>query len=448
MTQLDERFISGISEKLGEELKPFLASLEDAPTTSILVNRARNADYTLPEGMPVPWCASGRILDSRPSFGKDPLFHAGAYYVQEPSSMFVSEILRQCVDKNTAVCALDLCAAPGGKSVLMLSGLPEGSLLVSNEVNPARWETLQHNLDKWGYSNVISTRMDPSRMAWSEKFDLVLVDAPCSGEGMFRKDMEARQQWSPDLVALCAGRQKRILHDAVRLLRPGGLLIYATCTFNDVENIDQITWMSQQYRMHSVPVSISDRWNIESIKRDDCIGYHFYPHHIRGEGFFCSVMRKPGVSIESLRSSSKSSRNKSNKYGFISEWIGPMCLGKNTYFKESAHAGIEFVTTEIDPGFIGELKRVRFGTSAGHHKAGIFSPSHTLALSTCVNGSVASLDLNKEQALKFLSKGLPAVSPNKHGWYLGRYHGLALGWLKQTGSGLKNYLPTHLRIRD
>ena len=227
----------------------------------------------------------GYFLQSRPSFSLDPLFHAGAYYVQEASSMYLESILplmRQMREERPdgAFKVLDLCAAPGGKSTHLLSMLREipGSFLVSNEVIRSRASVLCGNISKWGSANVIVTNNDPSDFAALEDcFDVLVVDAPCSGEGMFRKDPEAVAQWSEDNVRICAARQRRILADVMPALRPGGLLVYSTCTFNHFEDEDNVVWLASEYGM-------------EVLEQR-----HFYPGDAgAGEGFFFSALRKGG----------------------------------------------------------------------------------------------------------------------------------------------------------
>lgn len=448
LVPMDDRFRASMYQQLGTEASELLEALDQPPETSVLLHPFRPPPTGHFAGRQVPWCHSGRILPERPDFTGDPLFHAGCYYVQESSSMFLAEVLSQCVNGHGPVSALDLCAAPGGKSVQFLSHLPAGSLLVANEVHPARWEVLQQNLDKWGLASVISTRMDPSRLPGDGRFDLVLVDAPCSGEGMFRKDPEARRHWSPDLVALCSGRQRRILHDAVRLLKPGGLLIYSTCALNSEENIHQVSWLAEQFGMSSIPVALSPDWGVIPVSGPASTkGYQFFPHRVPGEGFFCAALQKPGEEEVSRRTSSNRPAKPDRTWQEILDTWMAIDLHEDTWkMNETPKGYLRMLRSDVGFDFL-DPGKVRFGTEIGQLKQKVFTPSHTLALSAHLKSSVPGLELDKEQALSYLRKEPIDLDTDGSGWYVVRHRGFALGWAKQTGSGLKNYFPTHLRIR-
>jgi len=206
--------------------------------------------------------------------------------------MLLAEAIRQTVKTNYPVRALDLCAAPGGKSTLMASALPPDSVLVCNEVIRTRVPVLRENLEKWGYPNVVVSNHDPEGFALLNGFfDLILVDAPCSGEGLFRKDPEAMQEWSTDNVQLCSARQKRILAAAAPLLDERGILIYSTCTYNEQENTENIDWLTRQGFI-SIPLNLPADWQIVEKEIGNAVGYQCYPHRVKGEGFFISVFRK------------------------------------------------------------------------------------------------------------------------------------------------------------
>lgn len=266
------------------------------------------------ESTSVPWCREGYYLSGRPSFTFDPLFHAGCYYVQEASSMFLEQALRQYV--HEPVTMLDLCAAPGGKSTLARSVLPEGSLLVANEVMRNRSQVLAENLIKWGNPGVIVTNNDPADFTeLGSLFDVILTDVPCSGEGMFRKDEVAVQEWSIENVDTCWQRQRRILRDIWPCLKTGGLLVYSTCTYNREENEDNVAWITQELGAEVLPLEIQPDWHITgNLIGTEFPVYRFLPHKTTGEGLFMAVLRKtadePAVSVRTKTGGKASKKEK------------------------------------------------------------------------------------------------------------------------------------------
>ena len=237
----------------------------------------------------IPWAEHGYYLESRPSFTFDPLFHAGCYYVQEASSMFLEQALKQTVDLSHPLKVLDLCAAPGGKSTHLLSLISNESLLVSNEVIRSRANILNDNIAKWGCSNVIVTNNDPRDFQRIENyFDVIVVDAPCSGSGLFRRDSEAIEEWSEQNVALCSQRQQRILADVLPALKNGGMLIYSTCSYSKQEDEEICEWLINELKIESLKLKFEENWNV--IESDD--GYRFWPDKVKGEGFFIACFRK------------------------------------------------------------------------------------------------------------------------------------------------------------
>ncbi|MDR1402822.1 MAG: RsmB/NOP family class I SAM-dependent RNA methyltransferase, partial [Tannerellaceae bacterium] len=273
----------------GAACASFHAALQSPPPVSVRLNPAKGpAD---PGEESVSWCSCGYYLKERPSFTFDPLFHAGAYYVQEASSMFLEQAIRAHV--SGPVKCLDLCAAPGGKSTHLQALLPAGSLLVSNEILKSRAAVLQENLIKWGNPGALVTSNHPAEMSrLPHFFDVVVADLPCSGEGMFRKDPSSAAQWSANNVAGCALRQRRILHDCWDALKPGGLLIYCTCTYNIEENEDNLQYIIQTLGGEALPVPVRDEWKITGALKYNHPAYRFFPHLTRGEGFFLAVIQK------------------------------------------------------------------------------------------------------------------------------------------------------------
>ncbi len=268
-----------MESRLGKELPDFLGALDAPAPVSIHYNPIKSPKPENSDG--VKWYSNGVYLEKRPVFTLDPLFHAGLYYVQEASSMFLAEALKQTVDISTPLRVLDLAAAPGGKSTILASLLHKESFILCNEVIKSRYNILNYNLSKWGMPNTHVSNHDSKDFSGLKGFfDLILLDAPCSGEGLFRKDPAAVDHWDEDHVKFCSLRQQRILANAVNLLRPGGTIIYSTCTYNQAENEGNASWLLQNYDLQPVELKIQEDWSIE--KR--AIGYQFYPHKIQGEG--------------------------------------------------------------------------------------------------------------------------------------------------------------------
>lgn len=292
MPNLPSEFIERTRQLMGEaECNALCRALQADEPVSIRTNTGKNAPAP-PQTHPVPWTDNGFYLNRRPAFTFDPLFHAGFYYVQEAASMFIAQAVRRYV--NRPVVMLDLCAAPGGKSTLVRNCLPQGSLLVANEVMRARSQVLAENLIKWGNPEVIVTNNDPADFSrLEERFDVILTDVPCSGEGMFRKDDRAISEWSSEGVELCWKRQRRIVADIWPCLKQGGILIYSTCTFNREENEDNVAWIASTLGAEVLPVDTETEWGITgNLTGEDFPVYRFLPHHTSGEGLFVAVLRK------------------------------------------------------------------------------------------------------------------------------------------------------------
>lgn len=292
---LPESFVSYTRETMGEELfAAFVSGLGEEAPVSIRVNRAK-WDGDVVHGERVPWSADGYYLPDRPNFTFDPLLHAGCYYVQEASSMFVQRVLGQYVTEPVEM--LDMCAAPGGKSLAAIATLPEGSWLMSNEPIRQRASVLAENVSKWGSERMVVVNNYPEQISKSKlKFDVILCDVPCSGEGMFRKDAQAISEWSVQNVEKCRQLQREIVAEAWKCLRPGGLLIYSTCTFNTRENEENVRWIMDEYGAEILPVDIREEWNVVGSLLAEFDGpvYRFIPGVTRGEGIFMAVMRKDG----------------------------------------------------------------------------------------------------------------------------------------------------------
>lgn len=282
------------------EYTEFMNSMNEACPVSIRLNPLKQIQTDCKfQGEPIPWCKDGIYLSERPSFTMDPLFHAGAYYVQEASSMFISYLcnwIKQQGEWDMPINALDLCAAPGGKSTLLYSELPEQSLLITNEIMPKRAQILRENMHKWtmGVTKdinvyVTNNKSEDFKKAGKDLFDFILCDAPCSGEGMFRKDSKAIEDWSLSNVNMCQERQRDIVTAIWPTLKDGGYMIYSTCTYNFKEDEDNVRWIAEELGADIIDVEVPADWGVS-----DSPFFHFYPHKAKGEGFFCALLRKHG----------------------------------------------------------------------------------------------------------------------------------------------------------
>ena len=299
MVKLPDDFVRETRRMMGDErFERYLKAFEEEPPVSIRLNphKVEGGRWKVEGGERVPWCEQGYYLPRRPNFTMDPLLHAGCYYVQEASSMFLEQVLRQIVNCKLSDCkCLDLCAAPGGKSTLLRSLLPEGCTLVSNEPIRNRFQILAENVQKWGYANHEVTNLYPRDFVKSkQRFDLILCDVPCSGEGMFRKDPATISEWSPKNVERCWQLQREIVSDAWKCLDDGGILIYSTCTFNTKENEENVRWFTEELGAEVLPIETRPEWNITGSLLEGFTEpvYRFIPGITRGEGLFLCTLHK------------------------------------------------------------------------------------------------------------------------------------------------------------
>ena len=314
MAELPAKFTEYTRQLMGEKcFERYLQSFEEEPPVSIRLNPKKAKGLEVIDGEQVSWCRDGYYLKQRPNFTFDPLFHAGCYYVQEAASMFLDEILRQqIVNSKLSNCkCLDLCAAPGGKSTLLRAALQDDCILYSNEPIRNRASILLENVTKWGYPNHYVTNLYPRDYRKAKmKFDLILCDVPCSGEGMFRKDEATIREWSPQNVDKCWQLQRDIVSDAWQCLNDGGLFIYSTCTFNTKENEENIRWMLSEFDdARVVPIDTKPEWNITGslLNGFNEPVYRFIPGISRGEGLFMCVIRKNGITAHPQRDYGSSS---------------------------------------------------------------------------------------------------------------------------------------------
>lgn len=438
MFALPKLFEQRLQAQLGAEMDAFRKSLQQPQPISIRLNLRKK--YPAPPER-IAWCRTGYYLPQRPVFTLDPALHAGAYYVQEASSMFLEEAVRQ-LPVNTPLRVLDLCAAPGGKSTHLLSLLHPESLLVTNEVIRSRASILSENIQKWGYANVVVTNNDPADFAALPGFfDMMLIDAPCSGEGLFRKEPDAMNEWSEDNVQLCAARQKRIVSDAWPALREDGFLVYSTCTYSTAENEGNLVWMHENHRVEFVEIENLPEGVEEVRPKPGVVGYRLYPHRLQGEGFFLSVMRKKEAQATERRKFSKDSL----KASLQSKWLPPdFHLQK----QDDLVMGWPATLTQ-DILLVSErLHAITKGVAMATVKHNKWIPEHALALSVDLNRfEFAQIEVSKEQAIQYLRKDTLAPFTADKGFALVVYEGNALGWINQLGNRVNNLYPSNWRIR-
>jgi 16S rRNA C967 or C1407 C5-methylase (RsmB/RsmF family)/NOL1/NOP2/fmu family ribosome biogenesis protein len=454
--QLPEAFELQMQALLGPpQFALFMEGLERPTQTSIRLNRMKPAHISFSK-RPIPWAQDGYFLEERPSFTGDPSFHAGAYYVQEASSMFISHILEsQQIPKGVY---LDLAAAPGGKSTLLSSYLGEEGLLVANEVIAARAQILKENVIKWGLGNTLVSNNDPEHFSPLEGFfDLVLVDAPCSGEGMFRKDPQARAEWSPEHVNLCASRQRRIVDKAGELVKGGGYLLYSTCTFNEKENEEILRFLTEEFAFEPVRIPLDPSWGIvETEVRTEEVpffGYRFFPHKVAGEGFFITVLRRPeGAYAQEAPATKEFKHHSLKRLGekesvLLEQEVGGDGSGK-FYLLQEVYFRINGSNARAVEKLAQVLSVRYFGVELGKKQGKEWIPSHEWALSTLPKNGFPQQELSSEEALDFLRKKEQSFSNLPLGWVLLTYQKLSLGWIKNLGNRVNNYYPKEWRIRN
>lgn len=447
--QLPPDFVNNMKTLLGDEWEDFSKSLELPEKTSIRFHPFRqNQSF---HGTKIDWEPLGVLLDERPSFALDPNWHAGAYYVQESSSMFLGEIIRQLNLEEKPINILDLCAAPGGKSTHLLSLIHKESLLVSNEILPKRNKILVENIERWGMPNVIVTQNEAADFRRvPEFFDVMVVDAPCSGEGLFRRQAEAIDEWSKENVDHCSIRQKSILEDVAPTLKVGGILIYSTCTFNPSENENIIQSLLDSGNWKLIPIKNRFDNNIHSPAEGSIPGtYHFYPHKVPGSGFYIAALEKTSsVQVPNNKrfwpSEFKSVKTKPEALeGFINQEISLSLLSRKEqlFLVSPVHESTVKLLENV-------LKITHAGISAGQINKGIFTPAHGLSMSLVLNPNISKIEFNKEESLAFLRKETLYKDDCKPGWNLATYQGNALGWLKVLPNRFNNYLPVSLMLRQ
>ncbi|MEY4876827.1 MAG: hypothetical protein RL708_1976, partial [Bacteroidota bacterium] len=411
INQLPENLLAELRLQQGFDEVAFLQAHQQSPNTSIRLNPKKKIAIT-PSPLEragvrsIPWCNNGFYLEKRPSFTYDPLFHAGCYYVQEASSMFLEFVLKQTVDLSQSLKVLDLCAAPGGKSTLVASLINENSLLVSNEVIKNRATILKENISKWGSENVLVTNNDPKHFERLENyFDVLIIDAPCSGSGLFRKEPNYLNEWNENLVSLCNQRQQRIIADVWKCLKPNGVLIYSTCSFSESENEAIADWMIDEFEAENISIKIPTEFKIVETKskKHQAQGFRFYPHLVQGEGFFCCAMRKKNDSLlqftnpspfgegkgevkkkKELQKRNQTKNNSTINKSILSNWLKNIDAYEFQQKNEFIIAQPKSLIDEME--FIsGKLNVIKSGICIGQLTHKDLIPDHELAMSNLLS---------------------------------------------------------------
>ncbi len=430
-------FICATKELLGSEWDSFDLALKTSSPTSVRYNNKIESPVHVKEK--VAWCEKGFYLTERPSFTFDPLFHAGAYYVQEASSMFLEQAVKQFV-KNPVV-ALDLCAAPGGKSTHLIDLLPKNSILISNEINRQRAFILSENMQKWGDTNCVVTNNSPADFErYQGMFDFILVDAPCSGEGMFRKDPNSITEWSLKNVENCVFRQRDILSKIWGTLKEEGFLVYSTCTYNRHENEENVQWIKDTFFAEVLSIECDSQWNVTQNE----YGCRFFPHRTKGEGFFISVLQK--------KSSENLVKLKSLNFSKVKNTEILNCLKNSDCFSIFSHQDILYAVPQTMELLVQNLLKnntvLHAGVVLAQQKGKDFIPQTGLALSKAVDLSKVNVcNVDKETAVRFLQKENILIDSSE-GFTLISYQDVPLGWVKNLGNRCNNIYPKEWRIRN
>lgn len=445
MRMLPEEFLERISQQSYINSAGLADALSRPSEASVRVNRHKWPHHV--KGYEkVGWEPDGYYLPVRPLFTPDPLFHAGVYYPQESSSMFAGELFRQLTAEMTGLRVLDLCGAPGGKSTHLSALLRDDGLLVANEVIRARAAVLAENITKWGMGNTVVTQNDPARFATLPGFfDVMVVDAPCSGEGMFRSS-PAVGEWSSQNTRLCSERQRRIVMEAWPALSPGGIIIYSTCTFNPAENEENISWIMETTGAEPLTADLSGIRGVTVINHTGMQGYGFHPGRVRGEGFFIAALRKPPGPAVSHRAARRGAIKTSAMAFSRAEPLADFDRSRMIM------AGNKIIALAADTDVLSHLSErltvIKSGTMIGEIKNDDLVPAHDLAMSVRQKrGSWPEYELSYDEAVSFLRLEMQPTDTMPWGRVLVQYRGVPLGFANNLGSRLNNGYPQSWRIR-
>lgn len=442
---IPEFIVQSIPQRLDIDYDNLKKAHEEEAVTSIRMHPTKRIPSNQ-EMREVPWCSDGYYLLNRPTFTADPHFHAGAYYVQEASSMFLQEAFNQWQPSKHAIRVLDLCASPGGKSTLAVAQLPEDALLISNEVIKTRVNTLVENAVKWGYDNHWVSNNDARDFGKLEHFfDVLLVDAPCSGSGLFRKMSDYANEIKPEDVIHCALRQQRIVDDALPCLKQEGLLIYMTCSFSEEENERVLDHLCETHDLESLPLQVPSSWGIVESRseRHQAFGYRFFPHLVQGEGFFLAGFRKKGgeprLELPHKNVVKPNSLLHERWVSAENKWSFPF-QDMHLLIDRSHIASLDWLQKK--------LKLVKKGILLGKMAGKDFLPDHELAMYRFCSKELPYVELSREHAIAYLKKEAipPLPEETDLGWLLVTFEGSVLGWIKNLGKRVNNYYPSNYRI--
>lgn len=431
---------------------------QSTPPVSVRVNALKPSDtLPAPADGAVPWCAAGQYLAERPRFTYDPLLHAGCYYVQEAASMFVEQAYKQITTDFTPHRLLDLCAAPGGKSTLWRSLMCDGDLLVANEPIRQRAQILAENLTKWGHPDVVCTSAYPEEFApLGSFFDVIAADVPCSGEGMFRKDAVAIDEWSPQAVDSCAARQWQIIESVWPALRQGGYLVYSTCTYNRQEDEDNVVRICNELGAELVPIATQPEWGIagDTTGRNLPV-YHFFPHKTKGEGLFLALLRKTSEAPVAKEKKGKKQRGNNNQPGIqggaeIIKWIANSHEFKLLRTDEAHVIAVRQSLADDVQRVCSSVRALTAGIMLVEEKGRKRIPQHALALSVQrAKEAFPVTELSLDDALNYLRREGITLPPDvPRGYVVASYKGHALGFLNNLGARANNLYPQEWRIRN
>jgi 16S rRNA C967 or C1407 C5-methylase (RsmB/RsmF family)/NOL1/NOP2/fmu family ribosome biogenesis protein len=443
---LPEGFIRRIHDQKYIDAEALMKALEESSPVSIRINPSKWQKKPS-HSEPVPWCNNGYYLENRPSYTLDPLFHSGCFYPQEASSMFLEQVIRQTSVLSGNLRVLDLCAAPGGKSTHLSDIIGPDNLLVANEAVRSRAVILAETVTKWGSGNTLVTQNDPAAFGkLSGYFDIVVVDAPCSGEGMFRGET-AINEWSVGNTVHCSERQKRILMDVWPALKENGILVYSTCTFNPGENEENIRWFIGKKEAKCIQMDLSDFKGIMEIDFEGIFGYGFYPDRIRGEGFFISAIRKTcqqEMTKPKIKRKTELQPDK-NDLEVATRWAH---FSKDRIFKWGDELFAIPCSMDDYLHLYRNLKIVKAGTKVFVVKNKSYLPSHELALSLQLKtDAFPRNEINLSEALSFMRRDNFILQNGIKGWNIVTCNNINLGFVKNIGNRVNNYFPVEWRIR-